>query len=261
MQEKIKSEGKCLFCGKMFAKAGISRHLATHLQEVVKPEQQGQSFLVKVETAKRWGTTPYFLSLWIDGDAKMEELDKFLRRIWLDCCGHLSAFTDPEKKRKNSGMFDMLKELEHLAKGKTDKKKPEDDSGEVSMSRKAKDVLYKDRTLNYEYDFGSTTALSITVVEQYPVKAHSKIVLLSRNEPLPILCSVCGKAAATQICTTCMYDGEAEFCNKCASKHAKKCEEFADYAAMPVVNSPRMGVCGYDGGTIDKERDGVYQMK
>jgi hypothetical protein len=30
MQEKIKSEGKCLFCGKTFDKAGINRHLATH---------------------------------------------------------------------------------------------------------------------------------------------------------------------------------------------------------------------------------------
>jgi hypothetical protein len=27
---------------------------------------------------------------------------------------------------------------------------------------------------------------------------------------------------------------------------------------MPIVNSPRMGVCGYEGGTIDKERDGIY---
>jgi len=24
---------------------------------------------------------------------------------------------------------------------------------------------------------------------------------------------------------------------------------------MPLVNSPRAGVCGYEGGTIDKERD------
>jgi hypothetical protein len=26
-------------------------------------------------------------------------------------------------------------------------------------------------------------------------------------------------------------------------------------AQMPVVNSPRMGECGYEGGTIDIERD------
>jgi hypothetical protein len=48
------------------------------------------------------------------------------------------------------------------------------------------------------------------------------------------------------------------FCEKCAKKHAKECEDFADgYTVMPVVNSPRMGVCAYEGGCIDTERDGV----
>ena len=34
-----------------------------------------------------------------------------------------------------------------------------------------------------------------------------------------------------------------------------ECSDFDDYASMPVVNSPRMGVCGYEGGSIDLERD------
>jgi hypothetical protein len=58
-----------------------------------------------------------------------------------------------------------------------------------------------------------------------------------------------------------MYDEDASFCNECAKKHAKKCDDFAEYAAMPVVNSPRMGVCGYEGGRIDTERDGVFVLK
>jgi hypothetical protein len=49
------------------------------------------------------------------------------------------------------------------------------------------------------------------------------------------------------------------FCKKCAGQHAKTCSDFADYAAMPVVNSPRMAVCAYDGGTIDTQRDGVFR--
>jgi hypothetical protein len=51
------------------------------------------------------------------------------------------------------------------------------------------------------------------------------------------------------------------FCDKCAKKHAKKCEDFEDYAALPVVNSPRMGVCAYEGGCIDTERDGAFVKK
>ena len=252
MQEKIKSEGKCLFCGKTFAKAGINRHLATHLKE--KTGMPGISFFVKVETDKSWGTTPYFLTLWIDGETKMKELDTFLRDIWLECCGHLSAFRMPQKTG-NSG-WDFFETMEPMINGNPN----EDLEGEIPMSRSAKDALYKGLVLDYEYDFGSSTQLSITVVDKYSMKADKKIVLLSRNEPLQIACAKCGKAPATQICTVCMYDDSAEFCEKCAKKHAKECEDFADYASMPVVNSPRMGVCDYTGGTIDKERDGVYQM-
>ena len=254
MQEKMKSEGKCLFCGKMFAKVGINKHLAAHLSEIALKEQTGKSFLLKVETEKRYGSTPYFLSLWVDGETTLKSIDKFLRDIWLECCGHLSAFSYPRRRRR-SGLFNATDIFQMLAKVNE-----ATDLGEIPMSRKAKDVLYKGLVLEYEYDFGSTTMLNITVVDEYSVKAEKKIVLLSRNEPIPILCATCKKVPATQICTACMYDGDAEFCDKCAKKHAKECEEFDDYASMPVVNSPRMGVCGYEGGSIDIERDGAYRM-
>ena len=35
----------------------------------------------------------------------------------------------------------------------------------------------------------------------------------------------------------------------------------AENPESTVVNSPRMGECGYEGGSIDLERDGVYKMK
>jgi len=263
MQEKLKSEGKCLFCGKTFAKAGINRHLATHLSEKVETGKPGKSFLVKVETDKRWGSTPYFLSLWIDGEAKMDDFDHFLRAIWLECCGHLSAFRNPKMRRSGVGMFDEMDAYEYLEKGNVAKyeKIMEETSGQIPMSRKAKDALYKGLVLEYEYDFGSSTELTITVMDAYPIKADKEIVLLSRNEPLELMCTICGKVPATQICSVCMYDDDAMFCDKCAKKHAKECEDFADYASMPVVNSPRMGVCAYEGGDIDTERDGVFVMK
>jgi len=221
MQKQFKLEGKCLFCGEISAKADINKHLSTHLSELSKSGQAGKSFLVQV-TAE---PIPHFLNLWIDGEAEMETIDKFLRDIWLDCCGHLSEF-----------------------------------EGNVG-AKKAGSVFKKGKQLSYEYDFGSPTRLFLTVVDEYPVKADKKIVLLSRNEPIDLMCSTCKKAPAIQICSVCQYEQYALFCNKCAPKHAKKCEDFADYAAMPVVNSPRMGVCGYTGGSIDKERDGVFQLK
>ncbi len=40
-------------------------------------------------------------------------------------------------------------------------------------------------------------------------------------------------------------------------KLENECEDFSEEMRLPVVNSPRMGICGYEGGMIDKERDGV----
>jgi len=212
-----KSEGICIFCGKTFSKAGINRHLKTHLKKKEVENVGGKSYLVKVETDPYYGSLPYFLSLWVDGDAIMDDIDNFLRDIWLECCGHMSDFSN----------------------------------GEISMDDMVKEVFYKDLKLGYEYDFGSTTELKLTILEEYSVKADNDIVLLSRNEPLKWKCGLCKEEPATQIC---IVDDEM-FCDKCAKEHAKECEDFEDYASMPVVNSPRRGVCGYEGGTIDIERD------
>jgi hypothetical protein len=35
----------------------------------------------------------YWLDLELVGSASLEQLDKYLRAIWLECCGHLSKFT------------------------------------------------------------------------------------------------------------------------------------------------------------------------
>ena len=102
MKNYFNLKGKCLFCGKTLTQTGINRHLATHLKEKSAKGNSGKSFLVKVETSKRRAPTPYFLSLWIDGETEMQTLDRFLRDIWLECCDHQSDFrkTQDEKVKK-----------------------------------------------------------------------------------------------------------------------------------------------------------------
>jgi hypothetical protein len=73
------------------------------------------------------------------------------------------------------------------------------------------------------------------------------------------MCTACKNNPAVNICTVCWYEDNAFYCEKCSEDHADTCEDFSDYAGMPVVNSPRMGECGYDGGSIDIERDGTYK--
>jgi len=223
------------------------RHVNTHLKKIAEDPKakKGGSFVVQVKCFE------FFLTLWVDGKATFGDLDQFLRHIWLECCGHMSAFIDREGRYTHPkaaeaddpfGFFDS-------------------NPNEVPMNTKVEKVFCKGKKLMYEYDFGSTTMLDIEVKTDYPVAADKKIVLLSRNEPLKILCDGCQKAPAVEICGVHIYEGEGVFCAKCAKKHAKSCEDFADYAALPVVNSPRMGVCAYEGGIIDTERDGVYPAK
>ena len=238
----LSSVGKCFFCEAKFKKAGITKHLNIHLTKESITSNNGTSIHIKIEDDPRMGGL-FFLNLWVDGDTYMNDIDNFLRMIWLECCGHMSAFTNTKERRRYS-MFDM------------DEIESDDDD---IMASTTKDILVKGMKLKYEYDFGSTTTLLLTVIEQYPVAVPGGIILLSRNEPLEIICDVCKSAPATTICTTC-YEPNT-FCNKCAKQHAKTCEDFADYSAMPVVNSPRMGVCAYEGGTIDKKRDGIFVKK
>ena len=225
MSEELSSEGKCLYCEQVFPQKEIIKHLAKHLAEKEKTESgtKTQPYCHMVVVADIM-----FLHLLVKETASFKLIDSFLRDIWLDCCGHMSAFM----------------------KG----------SEEISMSKKVKDVLINKEKLVYDYDYGSTTRLSLKGLKYYELNETKNIVLLSRNEPLKIMCSTCGKESAVSMCTTCCWEKEAFFCRKCAENHEKDCEDFADFSEMPVVNSPRMGVCGYEGGSIDTERDRVYQI-
>lgn len=260
---ELVSTGKCPFCNQEFNKATITKHLSKHITEKLSTSKPGKSFLLKIEANPTWGDLPYFLQIWIDGNTTMDEVDYFLRQIWLECCGHMSAFTNPAKQKKGAAIWDFFEVEDLLTKGKTKEyeKIMEDSNGEIPLSKKAKDVLMKSLKLVYDYDFGSTTSLQLTVFAEYAVKADSAIVLLSRNEPPEILCNDCGVKPAVKVCSVCLYNQQAYFCKDCAKKHGKTCNDFKEYASMPVVNSPRMGVCAYDGGRIDKKRDGVFVKK
>lgn len=229
----LKSKGKCIYCNEMFSKSGIGRHLATHLKKIEKESPYlKKAFYVKIPAAEM------FLHLLINESTKLEEVDSFLRQIWLDCCGHLSTFQVKGKQYNNDWEAGTYGE---------------------KMNQQVGKFFKKGIKLTYDYDFGSTTQLQIQVVEEYKIKVPNGLLLLSRNEPLPIVCHTCEKKTATEICSIHIYEGACLFCKSCAKKHAKSCSDFDDYASMPVVNSPRMGVCAYDGGKIDQERDGVFK--
>jgi len=89
-------------------------------------------------------------------------------------------------------------------------------------------------TLLYEYDFGSTTEIMLTVVSEITrPKQREKILLLARNESMPEVCDSCQAPAAY------IDAWESGFvCESCA-------EESDVDALLGITNSPRMGECGY----------------
>jgi hypothetical protein len=72
-----------------------------------------------------------------------------------------------------------------------------------------------------------------------------KIRLLARNEPPDILCAQCGKLAM-QVCVEC--EGGIPMCDRCAAKH-----ECGEEMLLPILNSPRTGVCGYCGPSVEPQ--------
>lgn len=223
MKKETKSEGYCIYCNTLFSKQELGKHLAEHLAGMEKAGNESSAVNychIEVESDEM------FLHLLVKGDAKMKVIDKFLKDIWLDCCGHMSAFGHKDFK--------------------------------VSMSDLVEDVMEPRIKIFHDYDFGSTTRVFLKGLKHYNLNEKEKVILLSRNEPLKIPCSICKKEPAAYLCTEC-FDGDnySFFCEKCSVLHEEECEAFTDYSQMPVVNSPRMGVCGYEGGRIDLKRDGI----
>jgi hypothetical protein len=166
----------------------------------------------------------YWMHIEIPENATLEDLDDFLRRIWLECCGHLSCF-------EIGGETFISEKME---------------SGDRSMKIALGKVIAPGMKFEHMYDFGTSTELSLKVVSTREGLAQGKAVrILARNEPPDIRCQICGKPA-TAVCAQCIYDGTGWVCEECAKKH-----ECGEDMLLPVVNSPRVGMCGYTGGIYD----------
>ena len=124
---------------------------------------------------------------------------------------------------------------------------------ERDMSVKLSKVLSVGMKFSYEYDFGSTTTLKLKVVaerEGEPRRGKKTVQILARNVPPVIPCDLCGKPA-TLIAGEGYYEegGVNAVCHECSEKPPEDEDEYyGGYEEMlPVVNSPRIGVCGYTG--------------
>lgn len=247
------TKGLCKYCGKEFKRAGIVRHLsACKERKNVLDQEEGKRRCGYFELIiSDYYNNDYWLVVEVRDTAKLSDLDKFIRDIWVECCGHLSAFTI-------DGQQYELIPMEVAFWGEPAK----------SMNYKLKDVFSEGMVIGYEYDFGSTTELVIKVQSyRSGVWKAEPVTLLSRNEPPEILCCQCGKNPAQWVDAERYYEEDAFWCEECLQ--ARKTEELAeeleeeeleemyysdDEYLLPVCNSPRMGVCAYEGSDLYPER-------
>ena len=184
--------------------------------------QKGKGFLLLVEGYRM---PEYWMYLEAPAQATLGDLDKLLRKTWLECCGHLSAFEIAGVSYSSDA---------EMASGWG--------SGDKSMKIKLDKALEPGMKFSHEYDFGTTTELSLKVLSEREGEVKGKSIrILARNEAPVILCQSCGKPA-TEVCSQCVYDGEGWLCEECAEDH-----ECGEEMFLPVVNSPRVGMCGYTG--------------
>jgi hypothetical protein len=215
------TKGTCTYCGTAIAKGSVTKHLSTcaKRQEIV---EKAEAKKTKSETLYRLRVQDaYVKDFWLDlemrGTSTLNELDHYLRAIWLECCGHMSQFSVGGWR-----------------------------GDEISMSQKIARVFQPGVELTHIYDFGTSSETLVKAVETREGKPTTKhaIALMVRNMMPEAQCIEC-EQPATVLCMECLMEEEegGTLCEKHAKKHPHK--DYGD--PIPLVNSPRLGMCGYDG--------------
>ena len=215
------TRGDCVYCGREFAKGSMLRHLPTceRRAEIVTEfdRKRGKAIgLTHLRVLDESGD--FWLDLEMQTSATLQELDRYLRYIWLECCSHLSMFTTGGWSEDN----------------------------ELSMKTRIDRVLRPGVEFLHIYDFGDTSETlvrGVAVREGRPTTSRP-IALMARNNPPDILCMDCDQTA-THLCIECVYEYDAggALCRQHEETHPH--DDYGD--PMPIVNSPRTGMCGYEG--------------
>src|SRR3989441_1524943 len=164
------SKGTCTLCHRELVKASMTMHLVSSEQltamqgetESLQKAKKSKAFHLLVEGYR---LPMYWMHLEIAAGTTLATLDRFLRDTWLECCGHLSVF--------RIGGFNYYVDAEMDAYW---------DMRRKNMQVKLEEVLSTGQTCSYEYDFGSTTELTLKVVSEREVEAPGKAIqILARN--------------------------------------------------------------------------------
>lgn len=222
-------KGKCYYCNKELTERTVKKHIKTceerllSIDKSIKESKKTKSQYIMSIVYKY--SKEYCLYIAIDKDIELRALDKFLRDVWLECCGHLSEFIIHEEHYDSSPDEDCFFDVQ-------------------SMDIKIGEVLEVGDKFKHNYDFGSTTELILEVLDEYEVgEDYSHIQILARNRDVRHKCSSCNSEAEYFD-----YEENEFFCHECVDQ-----DIIDELEELTYSNSPRDGVCGYYGSYDSEE--------
>lgn len=224
---RTQSKGMCRACGYVGTKASMTKHQASCPERRAPEGSQREVYRLRVS-----GGGPYWIDIEAAADATLNDIDTFLRGLWLECCGHLSQFTigpEPEWLDDDWNPFGAPKKR-----------------GKRARPPQLRELLTVGQKFGYTYDMGSSTDLELTVQAQETAQdSGPPVVLLARNLPPQYTCCKCD--APARWIHTWEYDEDTGWPPMYCARHGKTSRG----EQLPLVNSPRTGVCGYEGGNLD----------
>ena len=221
MPRTKQSKGRCAYCNAEMAKNAITKHLSMcpkHLSIIEQAKQKKGKLedLYHLHVQDVW-RKEFWFDIEMRGSSTLQDLDDYLRGIWLECCGHLSQFT--------SGGWG---------------------GGEISMNRRIDDIFTRQNELTHIYDFGtsSETVIALVGTREGHSTTSRPLALMARNLMPEAKCTAC-EQPATQLCMECLIEEEkwGTLCDTHVKKHPH--DNYGE--PIPLVNSPRLGMCGYEG--------------
>ena len=215
------SRGRCEYCGYGTTKGSIGQHLEKCPQRQERMADAAQSKrqaepLYHIRAQDAW-VGDFWIDLEVRGSATLKDIDAYLRGIWLECCGHLSQFSIGGWSGR-----------------------------EIGKQRRVDAVFRGDVELTHIYDFGTSSETRIKAIglrDGVPT-SERPMALMARNLMPEATCIECDQPAK-YLCTECMIEDETQgtLCEQHAQNHPHE-----DYGEpIELVNSPRMGMCGYYG--------------
>ncbi len=221
MSRQAQTKGQCGYCERDFAKGGMIRHLTScpRRREVTaasgkRSAKSEKLFHLRIQDAWR---VDYWLDVEMSESATLQQLDLYLRAIWLECCGHMSRFS--------IGGWE---------------------GAEIPVNRRVDRVLEPGVELTHIYDFGesSETLVKVAAVREGRPTTRHPIALMARNIPPEFQCIECERPAS-RLCVECSI--EEEVWGTLCGRHIETHPHDSYGEPIPLVNSPRLGMCGYEG--------------